>query len=186
MSWLFKLYCLPGRLAVAWQYLFPRSFMEAVQSRRQRDSTFAHFLISTPVWAFVIWVAVSAIRGPDTSTTRATAVDPAVPETAIGRTQGPTGIVGMDDRQMDAAVTPVPASVPASENVEAVTLSPDTPEIARAVAKAFQSGHAERWSANGEKGYAIPSALEPMRGCRRIYYSVDSSGFQSAPQEVCS
>lgn len=186
MSWLLKLYCLPGRLAVAWQYLFPKSFMEAEQSRRQRDSTFAHFLISTPVWAFVIWIAMSAIRGPDTSATIATAASPRITETAIGTTESPAVIGGIDDQQMDVAVAPVPASVPASEKPEAVTLSADTPEIARAVVKAFQSGHAERWSAKGEKGYAIPSALEPVRGCRSIYYSVDSSGFQSAPQDVCS
>jgi len=42
-----RLYCLPGRLALHWDWLFPRNRMDAIRTARQKNSTFIHFIAST-------------------------------------------------------------------------------------------------------------------------------------------
>jgi hypothetical protein len=45
-----RLYCLPGRLALNLDYLFPRTRMEAITTARQRRSTFVQFIASTIIY----------------------------------------------------------------------------------------------------------------------------------------
>lgn len=56
-----NLYCLPGRLIAHLQYLFPKKYMDAVRSKRQRDSVLIHALYSTLVYATLGLGALSLI-----------------------------------------------------------------------------------------------------------------------------
>jgi hypothetical protein len=178
-------------MVTSFTYLFPRNLTEAVASGRQRKSTFAQFVISTPIWAILILITVSMMRTPPTQASDTSVADlqaaqqPAdptldetTPATAVAVTQATPATPTPEATSATAAAGTDISSAPA--------LSAAIPEVAAAIERAFASGRPERWSANGEKGYAIPSAAEPSSGCKSIYYSVDSSGFQSEPQKVCS
>lgn len=59
-------------------------------------------------------------------------------------------------------------------------------EIDRAMRQAFQTGEPTRWRDGDQKGYAVPSSIEPSSGCRSVYYSIDErEGWHSAAETIC-
>ena len=61
---MFWLYCLPGRILLYLQWLFPEGEGSAAGTQRRKDSKFAHFLSSTLVYLLIAGIAYAvAHRG---------------------------------------------------------------------------------------------------------------------------
>lgn len=61
---MFKIYCLPGRSLAYLHWLFPKNYVDVVQSRRQRDSLLIHFALSTIFYLIVVFVIFQFMRLP--------------------------------------------------------------------------------------------------------------------------
>lgn len=60
---LFRAYCLPGRFIAYLHYLFPKTYMQAVRSGRQRGEALIHFVYSTLIYAVLLyWLAQGVTR----------------------------------------------------------------------------------------------------------------------------
>jgi hypothetical protein len=61
---MFWLYCLPGKLLMYWQWLFPGNYADVAGTQRRKDSKFIHFIFSTLIYFFAAWVLLQNNNDP--------------------------------------------------------------------------------------------------------------------------
>lgn len=189
---LMRAYCLPGRFVAYLHYLFPRSYIEGVRSRRQRGEPLIHFLYSTAIYAAALYTLPIVLTGNDST------ADERVPPFALGEAGGEA----TSDPYLETEITsPVPSAVTSTRNegpkIKAGldTASLSTPGIGSAgtavrtsadwtseIEAALIGGKAQRWKRGKERGYVVVSepTLIEGRTCRNVAIAVDGEPVQPA------